>query len=539
MAAPFPRPPTTRSRGHRLPSSSDEEEQEDLRPRKVARRSRQAVGENEQSDDDEEQRDPDEDVEEHDNVAPAGHGRAVNPAQLSQLLQVVQDADAEEMEGARQGHDGESVSGDGSQSSEEDGSEEEDSSGEEEADENAEEENNNKDNDKSKPNSPPRPPRRASPPPRIGHRVDKTHIARLQATILQPLPSTATGADFSNASNLGYGGRSRAGILVRTRRWSEEVGYATFGDGYDSDGNPIIESDSEDEQGPDPSQPPVESNATTPPDPWAGDSAYEDAMLDTPSRGRAADMGMEERTPFGSQGSQYVGYLRDGLDPEGADWPDYSPPRRQSQVPSRSHTPGPTDMGEESPYRQTFGFDGAEDGSSDGGEEDGGESGGEETSDEDGGQVGGDAEDGDGRGAGEQSGDEVGSQYSEPAAGGAEIDGDAEGGDGDSSDDEQAQAQPLTGRRGPVILTPARGLPNQEYAGRITRRMAAAQRAYNNPLAPGQGYPPVPIAESQAAQILLGQFGGEPDSEDDEDSEDDGDEDNEDGSSEDEDGEVE
>ena len=505
MAAPFPRPPTTRFRGHRLPSSSDEEEQEDRRPRKVARQSRQQAEEEDEQSGNDKQNDSDEDVEEDGNVAPAGDGHTVNPALLSQLLRAVQDADAEEVQGAGQ---------------------------EEEEDENAEEENDDNPKPANQPN--PRLPRRASPPPRIGHRIDQSHIARLQATILQPLSSTATGADFSNASNLGYGNRSRAAILVRTRRWSEEVGYATFGDGYDSDGNPIVESDSEDEvEGPDPSQPPVESNATLPSDPWAGDSAYEDAMLDTPSRGRAADMGMSERTPFGSRGSQYVGYLRDGLDPEGADWPDNSPPRRQSQVPGRSHTPGPTDLGEESPYRQGFGLDGAGVGRSDGGEEDGGERGEGETSD-DGGQVESDAEDGDGRGAGEQSGDGDGSQHSEPAAGGAEIDEDADEADGDSSNSEQAQAQPTTRRHGPIALTPAGGLPNQEYTGRITRCMAVAQRAHNAPLAPGQGYPSFPIAESQAAQMLLGQFGGEPDSEDDEE-----DDDNEDGSSGDEDGEVE
>jgi hypothetical protein len=57
--------------------------------------------------------------------------------------------------------------------------------------------------------------------------------------------------------------------------------------------------------------------------------------------------------------------------------------------------------------------------------------------------------------------------------------------------------------------------------------MTAVQRAHNAPLAPGQGYPSVPIAESQAAQMLLGQYGGEPDSEDDKDDEDSEDEDGE------------
>jgi hypothetical protein len=50
--------------------------------------------------------------------------------------------------------------------------------------------------------------------------------------------------------------------------------------------------------------------------------------------------------------------------------------------------------------------------------------------------------------------------------------------------------------------------------------MTAEQTARNAPLAPGQAYSSVPIAESQAAQMLLGQYGGEPDSEDDDDEED-------------------
>ena len=344
-----------------------------------------------------------------------------------------------------------------------------------------------------------------------------------------------TGAAFSNASNLGYGNRSRVAFLVRTRRWSAEVGFDTVGDGYDDEGN-FFESDDEDDEGQDYSRPPVESRPPFPSDAWAGDSAYEDAMLDTPSRGRASDMGMDERTPVGSQASQYVGYLVQGLNPEGGDWLEYGSPT-PSQVPSRSHTPGSTDMEDEEPYRQSFGYDGAGDERSGGEEGGGGESGGEASDGDGGGQEESDAEDGDesssdsSDSSDEQSGDGDGSQYSEPAPR------DAEEEDGDSSD-EQAQAQPPTRRRGPVVLTPAGGLPNQEYAGRITRRMTVAQRAHSAPLAPGQGYPSVPIAESQAAQMLLGQYGGEPDSEDDKDDEN-SEDDKDDEDSEDEDGEIE
>ena len=87
-----------------------------------------------------------------------------------------------------------------------------------------------------------------------------------------------------------------------------------------------------------------------------------------------------------------------------------------------------------------------------------------------------------------------------------EVDEDAEN-EADSSDS-NAPAQPT------VILTPAGGLPNQEFGGRVTRSMARVQRAHAAPLTRGQAYPYITIAESQQAQLRWALYGSEPDSED-------------------------
>jgi hypothetical protein len=151
-----------------------------------------------------------------------------------------------------------------------------------------------------------------------------------------------------------------------------------------------------------------------------------------------------------------------------------------------------------------------------GGEDGGGEYGAGQASNGNDGQQQGDAEDDDGRSNGQQDDNEHGSQTSQPDAEDAEMDEAADEEDGDSDSNSQPTEPPAIPRP-PFVLTPAGGLPDHQYAGRITRQMTEAQRARSAPPAPGQGYPSVLIAESQAAQMLVGLYGGEPDSEEDED----------------------
>ena len=146
------------------------------------------------------------------------------------------------------------------------------------------------------------------------------------------------------------------------------------------------------------------------------------------------------------------------------------------------------------------------DGSGDGGEDGEQDGTGQADDEDDGGQGQNDGDESDDRSGGEQDQNEQASQANHPAAQDAEVDEDAEN-EADSSDS-NAPAQPT------VILTPAGGLLNQEFGGRVTRSMARVQRAHAAPLTRGQAYPYITIAESQQAQLRWALYGSEPDSED-------------------------
>jgi len=234
--------PTTKSRARPLSSSSDEEE--NRCPRKAAR--------------------PVEPTSDSDESSSSSNfdDRVATPAQLTQCLLALQ-AEAQDAQSiAAQVPEGE---GSGEEDDAEEGSQsaEGDDQDTEEVDQ---DENDNSNSDDEAPIAP-RPRRKASPP-RIGHRIDDHHLARLAATIICPLSDDVTGADFSYESNLGYGNDTAVGRLVRLRRWSQEVGYETFGDGYDENGEPI-EDDSE--EGRDLNTPPPDLSPVRPSVEWDGD----------------------------------------------------------------------------------------------------------------------------------------------------------------------------------------------------------------------------------------------------------------------------
>ena len=90
-------------------------------------------------------------------------------------------------------------------------------------------------------------------------------------------------------------------------------------------------------------------------------------------------------------------------------------------------------------------------------------------------------------------------------------------GNGSCQDDiNQPVQQPILPQQ-TTILTPAGGQPNHNYPGPRTRTATAAQGALQSVLQPGEAYISIPIAESQAAQMLLGIYGGESNGEDSED----------------------
>jgi hypothetical protein len=110
---------------------------------------------------------------------------------------------------------------------------------------------------------------------RIGHRLAAWHTARLQATILHALvdngPNAVLGAEASNESNADYGATSYVGDRARSGRWSEEVGYEIWGDGYDEFGERIVEENRGGEER-DLEQPPEETEVSEPDDLWSGGS---------------------------------------------------------------------------------------------------------------------------------------------------------------------------------------------------------------------------------------------------------------------------
>ena len=144
---------------------------------------------------------------------------------------------------------------------------------------------------------------------RVGHRLTAWHIARLQATILQHLvdsgPNAVLGAEASNESNADYGATSDVAFRARIGRWSEEVGYETWGDGYDEFGERIVEENRGGEEK-DLEQPPEEVESSEPGDLWSGGSVQE--FWDEDTVGYASEHGAEEvneREPFG-KGERYV-----------------------------------------------------------------------------------------------------------------------------------------------------------------------------------------------------------------------------------------
>ena len=146
------------------------------------------------------------------------------------------------------------------------------------------------------------------------------------------------------------------------------------------------------------------------------------------------------------------------------------------------------------------------DGSGDGGQDSQEDGAGQTNDDDAGGQGQNDANEDDDRSAGEQDENEHGSQANHPAAEDAEDNDNAKNEEGAS--DSNAPTQPT------VILTPAGGLPDQEFSGRTTRQMARVQNAHAAPLTPGQAYPYITTAESQHAQLRWALYGSEPDSDD-------------------------
>jgi hypothetical protein len=151
--------------------------------------------------------------------------------------------------------------------------------------------------------------RRRSCGNRVGHRLTAWHIARLQATILHALvdsgPNAVLGAEASNESNADYGATSYVGERARIGRWSEEVGYETWGDGYDEFGERIVEQDIGGENR-DLEQQPEEPEVSEPGDLWSGGSVQE--FWDEDTVGYASEHGateVNEREPCG-RGERYV-----------------------------------------------------------------------------------------------------------------------------------------------------------------------------------------------------------------------------------------
>ena len=88
-------------------------------------------------------------------------------------------------------------------------------------------------------------------------------------------------------------------------RWSEEVGYETWGDGYDKFGELIVEEDRGGEER-DLEQPPEETEVSELGDLWSGRSVQEFWEEDTV--GYASEhyvIELKEREPFG-RGGRYV-----------------------------------------------------------------------------------------------------------------------------------------------------------------------------------------------------------------------------------------
>ena len=192
-------PNTKKRSAHRLPSSSDEEEQ-DRRPRKAARPAEPSSGEDESSSGEDESSSGSDESSSDEDI------HAVTPANLRRRLLAVQ----REAEGEQQGG---SEADDGQEGSEAAGNE--DINGEQ----------NSEDDDEGEDSS--------SSPARRGHRIDAHHLAQMESTSLYPFTihsdsSGVTGAEFANESNANYGGQASFGIRAHLDRWNARVGYETF-----------------------------------------------------------------------------------------------------------------------------------------------------------------------------------------------------------------------------------------------------------------------------------------------------------------------
>ena len=411
----------------------------------------------------------------------------------------------------------------------------------------------------------------SSSPARRGHRIDAHHLAQMESTSLYPFAihsdsSGITGAEFANESNANYGGQASFGIRARLDRWNARVGYETFerveeedseeeddseqegedGEDENEDGEEDVEDGDEGED--DPASSSLHSGSPFPEIPVSPPSHQQsidsvrssDDEIGDNSQGKGTTL-PAEREPFGVDGPQYATALAAGRNPrtEDGEWPNYTPEPEgwmasASQTPEENPRPkgesseeevGEEDEGGEEDEDSEEDEDGEDedevmedvdgeersdeemaDGSGDGGE-DGEQDGTGQADDVDaGGQQQNDANEGDDRSAGEQDENDHGSQANHPAAQDAPAN--------EHPSEEAGSSNSHTPAQPTVILTPAGGLPNQEFGGRVTRSMARVQRAHAAPLTRGQAYPYITIAESQQAQLRWALYGSEPDSED-------------------------
>jgi len=462
---------TTKKRGHRLPSSSDEKE--NGRPRKVSRPAALSS-----------------DSEDH----------LITSSQIREGQQA-----PEESEGEGEEEEDREASEEGSEDAAEDNEEqaEESQSDVDEDDEDQDEESpddeglddffsQEEDDDQDEYNS-------DSQPSNIGHRIDAYHIAQLAATILWRLPSegseAVTGAKYSYQSNLTFCDNTPAGRLLRFQRWRELVWQETHpGEEGDEEEESVFHSGSDEVSR---SGPPSEVSPSEPGEIWNGGSwlawfQWEnewDASW-TSQAGRATLEDESLRPPYGD-GSRYV------LVGAAAEEPIQG---RRNDARRRQRL-----MEEDGPEENV-------------------ESGAPAA--EVGGQTDGAADDHE-----HNVGDEVNGmpwvEYNDTWSGLGEaededVDGRTNGAAENAIENDSQPAQPPVVPHRTLILTPAGGLPGPPYTGPTTRRRALENGIRNTPLEPGQEYVYIPIAESQAAQMLLGLYGGEPDGEDGEDGNDEG-----------------
>ena len=464
MARAKPMHNTTKKRGHRLPSSSDEEEKG--RPRKVSRPAALSS-----------------DSEYH----------LITASQIRERRRVQEDTEGEGEEEDRE------ASEEGPEDAAEDNEEQaEESQSDEDEDDDADEDLDDKsqddeglddyisqEEDDDEYNS-------DSQPSNTGHRIDAVHIAQLAATILWRLPSdgsqAVTGAEYSYQSNVTFCDNTPAGRLLRFQRWRELVWQETHpGEEGDEESESDSQADSQSDEVPR-SGLPSEINPSEPGEVWDGGSwvawfQWEnewDASW-TSQAGRATLEDESLRPPYGD-GSRYVlvgaaaeepiqGRRNDTRRRQGLMGEDEPEEDVESDVPAAEvggQTDGAADYHEHNVGDEVNGMPWVEYNDTWSGL----------------GQAGDDYVDG-------------------------RSDGDAENAIGLGSQ----QAQPPVVPHRTLILTPAGGLPGPPYTGPTTRRRTLENRIRNTPLEPGQGYVVIPIAESQAAQMLLGLYGGEPDGE--------------------------